>query len=270
MKWIVTSLDVLVILLFLWGTIVWRNALPEYLASTYVKSYEQNGTDVEFFAYRTGSLWYRLIWQGWRGEGPAYDYMLLAKGKSDFLYHRYDNNFLVELKKNVSDYSSSELRATLESAYPPIWIYSPHGKYSFISTKIPSKWYMHRVAGYKTVLYTMPYVGEYPPQRLAIWADSTDESVDRPLDTLSEDFLLTWSARSHFGTFKTHCSLEVQNVRLCVSGPPEKYQECIREWNQSTKKLFEDTSYIRALHDVFRQLNLKPNCLDSLTEVIKD
>ena len=46
MRWIVTFLDTVVILYFLSGIAIWRNAFPEYMRSEHAEKFSENGLDI--------------------------------------------------------------------------------------------------------------------------------------------------------------------------------------------------------------------------------
>lgn len=49
MRWIVTFLDAIVLLYFLSGIVVWKNAFPEYIHSEYAEKFSENGLDAILF-----------------------------------------------------------------------------------------------------------------------------------------------------------------------------------------------------------------------------
>ena len=67
-------------------------------------------------------------------------------------------------------------------------------------------------------------------------------------------------------TEDTYCKISVRDLR--------SHYSWFEASEDSVKNLvanyFSDSDRVEAIYDVFRQLNLKPNCLDALTEAIKD
>lgn len=239
MRWIVTFLDILVLLLFLSGITIWKNAFPDYLRSTYAHKFSKNGQEIILFLEKNCNLLDCVFWF----RPPDFTYNIAFRNSNDFFYHYLSS-------KHIGIYQTS-----LETP-PPVWPFKTSNGFRFIAVK--EKEYSYPPEFY---LYALSKDEKDTVTSVLFVTVSTDSSE---ITEYSDKMLLGGTPDNQRKTFcKIH---DPRFAKFLGQKEPQNYSR----QEKSLKNDLSDSAHVHALYEVFSQMQLKPNCIDSLKNFFEE
>ncbi len=247
MRWIVTFLDAIVLLYFLSGIVVWRNAFPDYIRSEYAEKINQNGFDAISFINRAcvGPCFAEF-------RPPFCYYSISIKESENFLYRPLTSLFFDrgEFGRGGCSEHPDEIKT------PFIEVLRAKNGLGFV--------FVFRKKNYDFPeelfdLFTIPNNknDSVLAFRLTKAKVDTSEKAVFPDDGVLEFYL---DARQNVS-----CSVYINDMIKKEFDRPA-YNRIL---NRTASAYFNDSARVHALYDAFGQLGLRPNCIDSLARLYK-
>ncbi|WP_295040472.1 hypothetical protein [uncultured Fibrobacter sp.] len=237
MRWIVTFLDAIVLLYFLSGIVVWKNAFPEYIHSEYAEKFSENGLDAILFV--NVNPYFQFL------RPPDCFYDVWVKHQEDLQYYKLVVGYFGRGGFG-SDGCSGENKTV-----PNIRVFRTDNNLKFISVYRISQYHFDED---RLDLYAVPknannrYVMGI---NLKVKSDLSFADSSASDDKILEMYL--------DNRYETSCSIFVLSKRTHYELSASE-----NESNQAAMEFFRDTIRVHALYDVFKQMHLKPACVDSL------